>query len=157
MTGPNAGSSFEVTTPSHIASLLQLTSGLVATMTTSFDCAFWTHTFTFNGSEASVRLPDPDEHGGPVLVRRADDPDWQELTIMPAGSRNCRGLGLADFAAAIRDQRLHRASAAIAVHIVDVINAVLRAAEEEQCMRVPALELQADLTVGELPGVDAGG
>jgi predicted dehydrogenase len=154
--GPDKGVSFEVLTPSHLAALLQFQSGLLATMTMSFDCAFWTHTFTLNGSNASLRLPDPDEHAGAVLLRRGDDPDWQEVAIDPTTDRNCRGLGLADFAEALRDERPHRASAAIAVHVVDVMNSVLHSAEAGTCTHVPPLELEAGLIAGDPPGIDAG-
>jgi predicted dehydrogenase len=154
LTGPDQGATFPVTTPSHLAAVLRFESGLLATVTMSFDCAFWTHTFTLNGSDASLRLADPDEFGGPICIRRATDEEWSEVELDPGITDEGRGVGLADFAKAIADERPHRASAAIALHVVEVMTAVLHAALEERAVIVPALDVLGELA-GDRPGVDA--
>ncbi|MDX6630626.1 MAG: hypothetical protein QOH00_2872 [Gaiellales bacterium] len=155
LTGPEAGSHVEVTTPSHLAAVLQFEAGVLATMTMSFDCAFWTHTFTLNGSHASLRLPDPDEFGGPVLVRRNDDADWSEVDLDPGVSENGRGLGLADLARAIAEDRPHVASGVIALHVVDIMSAVLAAVDGDRTVAVRSLGTDFGILAGELPAVDA--
>jgi predicted dehydrogenase len=155
LTGPETGSQVAVTTPSHLAAVLQFESGLLATMTMSFDCAFWTHTFTLNGSDASIRLPDPDEFAGPVAIRRSDDADWAEVELDPGVSENGRGLGLADLAVAIAESRPHVASGAIALHVVDIMSAVLAAADSERALQIPSRETETGMLAGELPGADA--
>ena len=154
LTGPDEGTSIRVTTPSHLASLLRFEHGLLATVTMSFDCAFWTHTFTLNGRDASLRLADPDEFGGPISIRRADDDDWSDVELDPGITDQGRGLGLADLAEAIAEERPHRASSAIALHVVDVMAAVLAAADGEHPVAVPPLEVVDELA-GDLPGVDS--
>jgi predicted dehydrogenase len=155
LTGPNAGSSFDVTTPSHLAALLRFQAGLLASMTMSFDCAFWTHTFTLNGSDATLRLPDPDEFDGILLIRRSDGADWEKVEIVPGAAVNARGAGLADFVESIERGTPHLASANIALHVVDVMNAVLLAATERRIVDVTPLEPELGLLGGELPGVDS--
>jgi predicted dehydrogenase len=124
-------------------------------MTMSFDCAFWTHTFTLNGSNASIRLPDPDEFAGPVAMRRSDDADWAEVELDPGVSENGRGLGLADLAVAIAESRPHVASGAIALHVVEIMSAVLSAAEGERVLQIPSRDTDYGLLAGEMPGADA--
>jgi predicted dehydrogenase len=157
LTGPEIGSHVDVTTPSHLAAVLRFETGLLATVTMSFDCAFWTHTFTLNGSDASLRLPDPDEFSGPVLVRRSDDADWAEADLDPGLSEHGRGLGLADLAAAIAGDRPHMASGVIALHVVDIMSAILSAAEGDRSVAVRSLGTDFSILAGELPGIDAPG
>lgn len=154
LTGSDIGFTVEVTTPSHLAAVLRFETGLLATMTMSFDCAFWTHTFNLNGSDASMRLPDPDEFTGPLLIRRSDDVEWTEVELDLGITDNGRGVGLADLADAISAHRPHRASAAIALHVVDVMSAVVAAAQEERTVPVRTLDGDFGLLAGELPGVD---
>jgi predicted dehydrogenase len=157
LTGPESGSHVDVGTPSHLAAVLRFETGVLATMTMSFDCAFWTHTFTLNGSDASLRLPDPDEFSGPVLVRRSDDADWSEVDLDPGVRENGRGLGLADLAMAIAEDRPHVASGVIALHVVDIMSAVLSAADGERAVAVRSLGSDFGPLTGELPGIDAPG
>jgi predicted dehydrogenase len=155
LSGPETGSHIEVTTPSHLAAVLQFETGMLATMTMSFDCAFWTHTFTLNGSDASLRLPDPDEFAGPVFVRRSDDLDWSEAELDRGVVENGRGLGLADLAEAIAEHRPHTASGVIALHVVDIMSAVLSATSDERAVPVKRLDTDFGPLAGELPGIDA--
>jgi predicted dehydrogenase len=157
LTGPETGSQVEVTTPSHLAAVLQFEAGVLATMTMSFDCAFWTHTFTVNGSDASIRLPDPDEFAGPVVMRRSDDTDWSEVELNPGVSENGRGMGLADLALALAENRPHLASGVIALHVVDIMSAVLSAADGKRAVQVRSLDTDFGILAGELPGADAPG
>jgi predicted dehydrogenase len=157
LVGPETGSHVAVTTPSHLAAVLRFEAGMLATMTMSFDCAFWTHTFTVNGSHASIRLPDPDEFAGPVHVRRSDDHDWSDVELDPGVTENGRGLGLADLAEAIAEDRAHRASGLIALHVVDIMSAVLAAAGDERAVPLRSHETDFGLLAGELPGIDLPG
>jgi len=81
------------------------------------------------GERASLILPDPNRFEGEVLVSIGET-EWQPVERgMSWGSRNWRGLGLADMAAAIRDGRPHRADGAFALHILEVMEAIRRSAD----------------------------
>ena len=94
-------------------------------MIMSFD--IWSHTlpcFEIYGTEGSLRVPDPNIFGGPVLLKTRDEKDWQEIALTHGYSENSRSLGLADMAMAIRSGGPFRANGEIAFHVLDIMQAV---------------------------------
>ena len=92
--------------------------------------------FTLNGSEASLRLPDPDEFGGALLIRGSDDPDWAEVEFDPGISENGRGVGLADFADAILAHRAPRFPALEALWTTAIIHGAAESAKTGRFVEV---------------------
>ena len=150
--GAKAGETFQVTTPTHVAGLLEFSSDAVATLTTSFD--IW-HTevpkFEVYGSKGTLSLRAPNDFAGPVRVRGADDETWRELPLVNPYDDLPRdwGLALADFVQGVRENRPHRASGELAYHVLETLQAFFIAAErgrrvvlESTCER-PAPLLQA--------------
>ncbi|MEU6199951.1 hypothetical protein [Streptomyces sp. NPDC047061] len=129
--------SIEVTVPTHTAATLTFASGVLATVMMSFDV--WDHHLPFvevYGTEGTLSLPDPNGYDGPVLLRRHGDPDWTELSpaVPPlgrpgTGDQLLRGIGVADLAAALRTGTPHRATARLAFHTLDVLEAVATSAD----------------------------
>lgn len=121
---PHAGETITVTTPTHIAGVLDFAQGAIASIITSFDV--WAHHLPYleiYGTDGSMSLPDPNMFAGPVRVKRAGANDWQEIPLAYGYSANSRGLGVADMASAMRSGRPHRASGELASHILDIMHA----------------------------------
>lgn len=125
---PRKGEIIDVEVPTHIVGLLEFQSGAVATITTSFDVAGHKHLpIEIYGTEASLLVPDPNKFGGEVMLLKKGG-EWTEVPVeRPFADGNYRSLGLADMAAAIREDRPHRASGALALHVLEVMDAVGRA------------------------------
>ncbi len=149
--GPKAGEVFKVTTPTHVAGLLEFASGAVASLTTSFD--IW-HTeapkLEVYGSKGSLSLRAPNDFAGPVRLRGAEDDAWRELPLVNPYNDLQRdwGLALADLAQSVRENRPHRASGALAYHVLETMQAFFTSADsgrrgtlESRCER-PAPLLQ---------------
>ena len=118
-----------VETPTHVAAVLELASGPVGTLVTSFDVwAERSNLLEIAGSDATLRLPDPNTFGGPIGLLRPDR-TWTDLPLDPGPAENSRGLGVTDLAEAIRTGRPSRASGDLAYHVLDVMHAVLESAE----------------------------
>lgn len=118
-----------VETPTHVAAVLELAAGPVGTLVASFDVwAERSDILEIAGSDASLRLPDPNTFGGPVGLL-GPDRTWTDLPLDSGPSQNSRGLGVADLAGAIRTGRSVRASGDLAYHVLDVMHAVLDSAE----------------------------
>jgi predicted dehydrogenase len=132
---PKAGQRFSVTTPTHIAGTLEFASGPIATLVTSFDV--W-HSelpkFEIYGSEGTLSLQAPNVFGGEVKVRKAKDDTWQTLPFVHTitDMEQGWGLGLADLAVAIRDNRPHRANGEMAYHVLELMHAFLKSSEEKK-------------------------
>lgn len=120
---PLAGTVIPVETPTHLAGTVDFESGAIASIVMSFD--MWHHNLPrieLYGSEGSLVVPDPNHFDGPVLLRRHDEKEWR--TVAPRHTAGIgRGTGVADMAAAILASRPHRASGALAAHVVDIMQA----------------------------------
>ena len=66
------GTVIQVNTPTHIAGVMDFTSGAVGTIVTSFDVwAAELPRIEVYGTAGTLSVPDPNGFGGPVRVRRA--------------------------------------------------------------------------------------
>ncbi|MFH5773286.1 Gfo/Idh/MocA family protein [Paracoccus sp. NGMCC 1.201697] len=126
-TGPRAGQEIPVETPTHVTGVMEFASGALVQIVTSFDVKAHRHTpLELYGTDGAMLIPDPNHFDGQVMLH---DADWQAQPMRHAhGDGNYRGLGLADMAEAIATGRDHRASGALALHALDVIESLLRAA-----------------------------
>jgi predicted dehydrogenase len=154
---PHHGEKIAVNTPTHIAGVLDFASGPVATLVTSFDV--WhaqVPRIEIYGSLGSLSLPDPNTFGGPVRLRRAGDEKWREVPLTHGYAENCRGIGVADLAYALRDGRPHRASGDLAYHVLDLMHAFHDASREGRHIDITsACERPAALPVGWPAGEQA--
>ena len=144
--GPRNGEWMPVEVDTHVESIFEFRSGVIGTMTVSFD--IWdsaTPRFEIHGTEGSLTIADPDPghgpnvFGGPVLYRTRETARWTHQP-RPGGrdawqvadnthgfNGNSRGLGLLDLAHAVRDGRPPRASAEMAYHVSEVMAGILDA------------------------------
>jgi predicted dehydrogenase len=119
------GEIINVEVPTHIAGVLDFSSGAVGTIVTSFDVH--SHSLPFieiYGTEGSLKVPDPNFFGGQVFARRFDDNDWKEVPLIKGYSGNSRGLGITEMAEAIDENRPHRASSDLAFHVLDIMHGI---------------------------------
>jgi predicted dehydrogenase len=139
--GPKQGTTFRVGTPTSVLSLLEFDCGATVTFGSSWDVfRHSNHPIELHGTEGSLRLPDPDNFGGSVALSSRGAP-WQETDtsgelfgavnwpIAAPDRANYRMLGLADLARAIIESRAPRASGDLALHVLEVMEAILRAGE----------------------------
>jgi len=138
--GPLQNTTYPVETHTTVLSLLQFSSGAIVNFGTSWDVfRHSNHPIEIHGTKGSLRLPDPDTFGGTVSVSAHGAP-WAHHD-----SRNCaygehnwpydapdranyRMLAIADMAVAIRSGESPRASAQLALHVLDVMDSIAQAA-----------------------------
>lgn len=126
------GQKLPVEVPTHVAATLAMAAGPVATLITSFDV--WGHSLPrieVYGSEGSLSVPDPNRFDGPVRLLRAGSKEWQEVPLTHSDAVS-RGTGVADMALAISRGEAHRASGALAYHVLDVMQSFYDASDEER-------------------------
>lgn len=124
--GPKAGETFDVTVPTHISAAARFAGGQSSQTILSFDSAARRVLFEVNGTEGTLAVPDPNNFDGAVKIIHRTDEDWQ--TVASTEARSTRGTGALDLARAIREDRPHRASGALAYHVLDVMESVSEAA-----------------------------
>jgi predicted dehydrogenase len=153
---PLAGTTVPVEVATHAAATLAFVSGPVVTMVMSFDVPRHRHRpLELYGSEGSLAVPDPNWFGGQIEIGTAAG-DWRSVITEHAyANGNFRIIGAADMAHAIRKNRPHRASGALAFHVLEVMEAVQRSSDEGRHITIesrperPAM-LPADLMPGDL-------
>lgn len=125
--GPLAGTSFPVETPSQVSALLEYRDGPAATVLFSCDSPLERSGFLeVTGTEATLALPDPNHFDGEIRLRRAGDAEW---TVVPTvGTGTGRGAGVLELARALREDRPHRASGELALHVLETMTAIERSA-----------------------------
>lgn len=146
--GPLKGTTFPVGTPTTALSLIRFESGALVTFGASWDVfRHSNHPIELHGTEGSLRLPDPDTFGGTVSLstRGADwahHPSDGQLhgTInwpYDAPDRaNYRMLGVADLARAIAEGRPPRASGELALHVLEIMEAITLSGETAETIPV---------------------
>ncbi len=134
--GPKAGQTIPVNTPTHVAGVLEFVSGALATLVTSFDVPRHDRSdIQLYGTQAQLDVPDPNTFGGPVRLRGKEGA-WQDVPLRRPHARNSRGLGLADLARAVREGGQPRASGELAYHVLESMHALLEAAREGRAVEV---------------------
>jgi predicted dehydrogenase len=155
--GPNQGAWIDVESPTTALALLEFAGGAHIVVGMSWDV--WRHSaapIEIHGTEGSMRLPDPNFFGGTVETSTRGE-DWRahETKGGPFGApnqpatepkvANYRVLGVADLAAAIRDGRPARASGDLALHTLEILEAILRSGSESRAIRLPAADVRPAL------------
>ncbi len=115
----------QVETPTHFAGVMDFANGAVGTfiMTSDFHGTGMPHIEIY-GTEGSLRCIDPNNFGGQLYIRKRDSRDLAPVECQYGYNGNGRGVGIADMAVAIRNNRPHRASGEMAYHVVDIVNAL---------------------------------
>lgn len=134
---PKHGKVVDVEVPTHLVGVLRFAEGLVGQITTSFDV--WHHrmpAIEVYGTEGTLAVPDPNGFGGAVRIRKHSDGDWVDVEIPFGFTDNSRGVGVLDMAYAIRKHRPHRASGALAYHVLDVMQAVQEANDAKKAIHI---------------------
>jgi predicted dehydrogenase len=131
--GPRTGEAVPVATPTDIHALLQFAGGARVTLGASWDV--WAHRhghIELYGTQGALFLPDPNFFGGALEAARGSDqiepvPLWDHPfgAANDEGRANWRGAGLADMARAIRLGGPHRCGLDMALHVVEVMTAIL--------------------------------
>lgn len=134
--GAKKGQKLPVAVDTHIVAHLDFASGPQIVLTASFDV--WKHAhqpFEFYGDQGTLLGPDPNQFGGAVRWN-VQTGEWQRATGKRPYHSNARGLGLVDMIRAIGENRPHRCSGEMALHVLEVMESTLKAAQGGKAVRI---------------------
>ena len=142
----------------HASGTLEFYCGAIITAVFSFDVHAAEHSpIQLYGTKGSIKVPDPNTFGGPVerFIAKDKAGKWEEIELARPYSENTRSIGVADMARAILNKRPHRASDALACHILEVMHAFDQSSESGRTIEIESqperpAALPARLTQGEL-------
>ena len=134
---PMNGTLIPVEVSTHVAGMLEFESGAVVSIAMSFDVPKHRHTpIEIYGDKGSILVPDPNRFGGEVQVAKTGG-DWETMPLTHGHVEGeFRSIGAADMATAIVTNRPHRASGALALHVLEVMEAFQTSADEGRRVRI---------------------
>jgi predicted dehydrogenase len=136
-TGPQQGATIDVAVDTHISAILEHASGISSTIMVSFEV--WASRLPYievYGTSGTIAVPDPNRFSNPTEVWTRQEPEWREAETLAGYAGAGRGYGLADMARAIETGRPHRASGELAFHVLEIIDAVIRAGSEHRVIEL---------------------
>ncbi|MGI5897158.1 MAG: Gfo/Idh/MocA family protein [Oscillospiraceae bacterium] len=152
---PKYGTTIEVEAPTYQTGLMRFASGVIGTIFVTFDVyASETPRIEIYGSEGTLSVPDPNTFGGPVRLFRPGSGEFMEIPLTHGYAENSRGIGVADLANAIRDNRAPRAGVDLMYHVLEAFDAFERSDAAGAHIKLEStVERPAPLTFSELTGV----
>jgi len=145
------GRKIPVEIPTHVTGILDFDSGAVGTIVTSFDVKGGSNLprIEIYGTNGTLSVPDPNTFGGPISIRRAGEQSFTEVPLAYGFTENSRGIGAAEMAYAIKNDRQHRANGDLALHVLETMHAIHQASREEKHVYIEhKCERPKGLTVG---------
>ena len=125
--GPKAGEQFPVEVPTHVSAMAEFDGGASSHSIFSFESPRTNMGFVeITGTEATLSVPDPNYFTGDIRLWRAGDEEW--TTIPATGPANGRGMGVLDMARSLRAGTSHRATGALAYHVLDTMVSISESA-----------------------------
>ena len=155
---PLNGRAIRVDVPDHYCGVMETADGVVGNITQSFATRVTDvdgkYPIVIYGTEATLKVPDPNGFDGVPLLRRVGETEWREVPLaFVAGYQ--RSVGLADLATAIRSDRPHRCSLEQAFCVLDMMQGFRDAGDSGTAHAVEGgyertASMPADLPFGEL-------
>lgn len=146
---PLAGSTVKVDVPTHYTAVLKMKNGVLVNMNMSFD--IWYSTLPkmeIYGTDGTMTMPDPNMSDGKASIFRKEQviagaygaAGEQKSWEMPLRDQNVaeytRGTGVAEMALAIETGKENRANVEIAIHILEVIQGMMKSAQTGECYKL---------------------
>ena len=142
---PRRGERIAVEVATHVEGVLRFVSGALISFTATWDVhPVERYRLELFGSEGTMRMPDPNFFGGEILLSRDglkwDSHDSRERPYarpnreLRTGAMvaDYRIIGVVDMAEAIRENRPQRAPEGLALHVLEVLEGLGRAALERR-------------------------
>ncbi len=147
------GRALPVEVNTHVAGTLEFANGAIASLITSFDiCGHHLPPLEIHGSHGSLALQKPNMFDGEVSILQAGTREWETLPFSHTTNIG-RGAGVADMAYAIQSGRPHRASGALAYHVLDIMESLEESAAQRRHISIQsAVERPAPLPAGLADG-----
>ena len=133
--GPEYGKVMDTPNESQVSAILMLRSGVTGTLHMDHDSKMQDEAFfAVYGTRGILYLRDPNQFGGQVVFHpnSLDGSGPERVTLLNYApyADNSRGIGPSEMARAIHEGRPPRASKEMAVHVLEVLEAILAGGEK---------------------------
>lgn len=127
---PRYKESFNYDTPNTLVGALEFEQGCYGTFTAMSEAFGEIPRLEIYGTEGVLICNDPNTFGGPIYLKR-NNGGWNqfpayEIPLTHGYIDDLRGIGVADMAWAIHNNRPHRCSAELGLHAFEVVNGITK-------------------------------
>jgi len=126
---PLYGQVMTIETPNNTVGTLEFKNNVICTILTTSESINETNYFVIFGTDGKLILNDPNTFGGPVLLQTKLG-EAKEVPLTHHFIDNCRGLGAADLAYAVRNGRKPRANGDTALHTLEAALGIVQSGED---------------------------
>lgn len=130
------GKMISVNVDTHVSAMLTFKNNVICQLNQSFD--IWKHDLPcieVYGTKGSLSVPDPNCFGGTIKYSHKGA-DWTEIPYTHGFEKNSRGLGVADLAGSIIQNRSARASINLAYHVLDIMHGIIDSSQKQQVLEL---------------------
>lgn len=125
---PEYGGIMKIESPNNTAGVLEFHNGVICPILTSSESINVTNSFIIYGTEGKLTLNDPNCFAGQILLQTKASEE-KEIPLTHAYTDNSRGLGAADLAYAVRNNRKPRAGYEVALHTLEAALGIVESGE----------------------------
>jgi predicted dehydrogenase len=134
--GARAGETIQVEVPTHAAAILRMRSGPLVTLTVSFETrGQYVSGLTVYGTGGTLALPDANGFTGEVVLTGPAG-EVEKVQYEARAAQETRGIGIEELALALAESRPHRASADLALHVLEAAEAAVASAETRRFVKL---------------------
>ncbi|MDR1903297.1 MAG: Gfo/Idh/MocA family oxidoreductase [Treponema sp.] len=127
---PKYGQQYKIENENLIAAAIKMRNNVIGTVMFNGDSVFPEKPYiSLQGTQGMLYLPDPNGFGGDCVYVPAMSESDRILPVHHKYSKDSRGIGAADMALAIREGRAHRASGAMACHLLELLDGIANSCE----------------------------
>jgi predicted dehydrogenase len=120
---PLYGTKIDVEVPTYLAGILNMENGVIATIHHSFDVndTKLDNSVEIYGTEGTLIVPTPCNFSGDIWYKKKTMEDWSKVPCIFQYSKDSRGVGVADMAAAILENKSQRLTKEFGYHTLEVL------------------------------------
>lgn len=120
---PLYGTKINVEVPTYIAGILNMSNGVIASIHHSFDVndTKLDNSVEIYGTEGTIVIPTPCSFSGDIWFKKKTIDEWSKVPCIFQYKDDTRGVGVADMAAALLENRSHRLSKEFGYHTLEVL------------------------------------
>lgn len=123
---------YTIEVPNIISAAIQYQNGVLGTLHMNSDSILdETYGLEIYGTDGILYMGNPDEFGGPVYLQKVNS-GKQVFPLTHGFSQESRGLGAAEMAWSIIQNRGHRASKEMAFHVFEMMHGILISSEKKE-------------------------
>lgn len=155
---PLYGRMIDVEVPTFLSCSMKTEKEVLVNMILTFDAQdtnFGAFKMEIYGDEGTITMDAPPFFDGNIKYKKKGGEEWTEIPAMFCYKENSRGVGVADLASAMINERDHRLSSDLAYHTLEIMDSVLKSCESGQMIHLNSKYQRSDalplgLDLGEM-------